>query len=167
MLIKTWTIRHTTPIRRKASLMHKKPWEDVPYVNIGVTLVRTAPKLGHHELGAVSLLDLGRRCIGQESSYVMWWLLRSRTRNLQSWLSQSSNRAPPTCSRWNGTAHGRGRANSSCLLPLVLTQGHLVLIVIDVEGDVLHGSDLLCLLLWNRVLLAVAAQELLALPFPV
>ena len=72
MLIKTWTIRHTTPIRRKASFMHKKPWEDAPYVNIEVTLVRTAPKLGHHVLGAVSLLDLGRRCIGRESSYVMW-----------------------------------------------------------------------------------------------
>jgi hypothetical protein len=44
----------------------------------------------------------------------------------------------------------------------VLAQTDLV--PVHVEGYVLHGSVLLCLLLWNRVLLAVAALERLTLP---
>ena len=43
----------------------------------------------------------------------------------------------------------------------VLVHGHLVLV--DVEQDLLHGGILPCLLLRNRVLLAVGALERLAL----
>ncbi len=44
----------------------------------------------------------------------------------------------------------------------ILAQTDLVLV--HMEGYVLRGSVLLCLLLWNRVLLAVAALEHLTLP---
>ena len=48
------------------------------------------------------------------------------------------------------------------MLLAILAQTDLVLV--DVEGYVLRGSVLLCLLIWNRVLLAVAALERLTLP---
>ncbi len=48
------------------------------------------------------------------------------------------------------------------LLLAILPQQRLVLVY--VKGDILHVGILPCLLLWNRVLLAVTALECLALP---
>ena len=83
-------------------------------------------------------------------------------------------RAGPTVSQVNPcTAHSRRQPDKEPpsshqgpeleLPPLfaVLAHGHLVLV--DVEQDLLHGGILPCLLLRNRVLLAVGALERLAL----